>query len=181
MARGLSVKAYCPAIRSTCFTCGGTSGRRDVDDVMRPVLPMRLSARTQRSQAENVSPDERYLHPPAFGPSSTAPDFGGSLPVGRGRMGSASEERARLGGVVRRRGVRQGGEGRQVSKSGCCFGRRHGEVLGREPGRLSPNRDVFSDQLTRFLRSTHELCGRHRDVATASLLENWIDEAERRV
>ena len=36
-------------------------------------------------------------------------------------------------------------------------------------------------QLTQFLRSTHELCDRHRDVATASLLENWIDEAERRV
>jgi starvation-inducible DNA-binding protein len=36
-------------------------------------------------------------------------------------------------------------------------------------------------QLTRFLRSTHELCDRHRDVATASLLENWIDEVERRI
>ena len=25
-----------------------------------------------------------------------------------------------------------------------------------------------------------DLCDEHRDVATASLLENWIDEAERR-
>ncbi|MGB8987124.1 MAG: DNA starvation/stationary phase protection protein [Candidatus Sulfotelmatobacter sp.] len=35
--------------------------------------------------------------------------------------------------------------------------------------------------LTRSLRSAHELCDRHNDVATASLIETWIDEAERRV
>ena len=35
-------------------------------------------------------------------------------------------------------------------------------------------------QLTKFLRSTHEICERHNDMATASLIENWIDEAERR-
>src|SRR6266702_6582476 len=33
-----------------------------------------------------------------------------------------------------------------------------------------------NQQLTRFLRSTHEICDRHNDVATASLIENWIDE-----
>jgi starvation-inducible DNA-binding protein len=37
-----------------------------------------------------------------------------------------------------------------------------------------------NQQLTRFLRSTHEICDKHRDVATASLIENWINEAERR-
>jgi starvation-inducible DNA-binding protein len=37
-----------------------------------------------------------------------------------------------------------------------------------------------SRQLTRVLRSAHELCERHDDVATASLIENWIDETERR-
>jgi starvation-inducible DNA-binding protein len=37
-----------------------------------------------------------------------------------------------------------------------------------------------NQHLTKFLRSTHEVCDRHNDVATASLLENWIDEAERR-
>jgi starvation-inducible DNA-binding protein len=36
-------------------------------------------------------------------------------------------------------------------------------------------------QLTRELRSTHKLCDKHDDVATASLIETWIDEAERRV
>ena len=37
-----------------------------------------------------------------------------------------------------------------------------------------------NQQLTRFLRATHEICDRHNDVATASLIENWIDETERR-
>jgi len=37
-----------------------------------------------------------------------------------------------------------------------------------------------NQELTRFLRSTHEICDRHNDVATASLIENWIDETERR-
>ena len=31
------------------------------------------------------------------------------------------------------------------------------------------------------LRETHELCDEENDVATASLLENWIDQAEKRV
>jgi starvation-inducible DNA-binding protein len=35
-------------------------------------------------------------------------------------------------------------------------------------------------RLTGFLRQTHELAGEHNDVATASLIENWIDETERR-
>jgi len=35
-------------------------------------------------------------------------------------------------------------------------------------------------QLTAEMRRTHALCDEHRDVATASLLEVWIDEAERR-
>jgi starvation-inducible DNA-binding protein len=35
-------------------------------------------------------------------------------------------------------------------------------------------------ELTRNLRSAHELCEKYNDVATASLIENWIDETERR-
>jgi len=35
-------------------------------------------------------------------------------------------------------------------------------------------------QLTTRMRETHDLCDEHGDVATTSLLENWIDEAERR-
>lgn len=35
-------------------------------------------------------------------------------------------------------------------------------------------------QLTNEMRRTHALCDEHNDVATASLIEVWIDEAERR-
>ena len=37
-----------------------------------------------------------------------------------------------------------------------------------------------NQQLTRSLRATHEVCDRHNDVATTSLIEVWIDESERR-
>ena len=37
-----------------------------------------------------------------------------------------------------------------------------------------------NQQLTRSLRAAHEVCDRHKDVATASLIEVWIDESERR-
>lgn len=36
-------------------------------------------------------------------------------------------------------------------------------------------------ELAGRMRETHELCDEHNDVASASLLENWIDEAEGRV
>lgn len=35
-------------------------------------------------------------------------------------------------------------------------------------------------QLTANMRTLHELCDEHNDVATASLLENWIDQSEQR-
>src|SRR5437867_7981509 len=35
-------------------------------------------------------------------------------------------------------------------------------------------------ELVARMRETHDLCDEHGDVATASLLEVWIDEAERR-
>ncbi len=37
-----------------------------------------------------------------------------------------------------------------------------------------------NQHLTRFLRSTHGVCEKHNDVATASLIETWIDQTERR-
>ena len=50
---------------------------------------------------------------------------------------------------------------------------------------LSPKQmlsDLCNDtqKLIGFLRATHEVCDNHNDVATASLIENWIDESERR-
>jgi starvation-inducible DNA-binding protein len=38
-----------------------------------------------------------------------------------------------------------------------------------------------NQQLASYLRETHGLCEEYGDVASASLLENWIDEAEQRV
>lgn len=38
-----------------------------------------------------------------------------------------------------------------------------------------------NQQLASYLRETHGLCDEYGDVASASLLENWIDEAEQRV
>jgi starvation-inducible DNA-binding protein len=35
-------------------------------------------------------------------------------------------------------------------------------------------------QLARLLRSAHEVCVQHNDVATTSLIEGWIDQTERR-
>ncbi len=35
-------------------------------------------------------------------------------------------------------------------------------------------------ELAARLREAHELCEEHRDIATASLIETWIDETERR-
>lgn len=37
-----------------------------------------------------------------------------------------------------------------------------------------------NQQLTRSLRAVHEVCDKHNDVATASLIEVWIDESEQR-
>jgi starvation-inducible DNA-binding protein len=40
---------------------------------------------------------------------------------------------------------------------------------------------VDNAQMTLRLRGAHSLCDDYGDVASASLIENWIDEAERRV
>jgi starvation-inducible DNA-binding protein len=47
------------------------------------------------------------------------------------------------------------------------------------PDMLAELRDD-NKQLTTYMREIHGLCEEHGDVATASLVENWIDEAERR-
>ena len=36
-------------------------------------------------------------------------------------------------------------------------------------------------QLCVHMRTLHELCDEHNDIASASLIENWIDETEKRV
>lgn len=45
---------------------------------------------------------------------------------------------------------------------------------------LAELRDDNSDLISR-MREVHDLCDEHGDIATASLLENWVDETEKRV
>jgi len=58
-------------------------------------------------------------------------------------------------------------------------------VLDNEADYVEP-RDILAElaednkMLTSRLREAHDLCSEHRDVATTSLIEVWIDETERR-
>lgn len=62
---------------------------------------------------------------------------------------------------------------------------REQRILDNDADYVEP-RDMLAElrddnqQLVREMRRTHELCDEQGDVATASFLENWIDEAERR-
>jgi starvation-inducible DNA-binding protein len=62
---------------------------------------------------------------------------------------------------------------------------KHQRLKDDDRDSLSPEEmlvDLRTDnrELTRFLRLAHEVCEKHSDVATASLIENWIDQTERR-
>ena len=48
------------------------------------------------------------------------------------------------------------------------------------PGTMLAELRDDNRQLTSILREVHALCDEHGDVATASLIEVWIDETERR-
>ena len=37
-----------------------------------------------------------------------------------------------------------------------------------------------NQKLTQYFRSAHEVCEKHNDIATASLIEVWVDQTERR-
>jgi starvation-inducible DNA-binding protein len=55
-------------------------------------------------------------------------------------------------------------------------------VVTRLSGVCETLQELCADnlQLMRFLRATHDVCDRHDDVATAGLIEGWIDQSERR-
>ena len=58
-------------------------------------------------------------------------------------------------------------------------------LLDNDAGFVSPSTMLAelrddNKRLGAYMRETHALCDEHNDVATASLLENWIDETERR-
>jgi starvation-inducible DNA-binding protein len=58
-------------------------------------------------------------------------------------------------------------------------------IADNNAGRMSPH-DMLAEllqdnqRIAREMRQTHALCDEHGDLAGASLLENWIDEAEGR-
>jgi starvation-inducible DNA-binding protein len=48
------------------------------------------------------------------------------------------------------------------------------------PQRMLAELNADNQALTRYFRTAHELCDKYNDVATASLIEVWIDQTERR-
>jgi starvation-inducible DNA-binding protein len=62
---------------------------------------------------------------------------------------------------------------------------KHQRLKDNNEENVSP-KDMLSElladnqALTRYFRSTHETCEKYDDVATASLIEVWIDQTERR-
>ena len=53
--------------------------------------------------------------------------------------------------------------------------RRLRDPAGHAGGMREDNRDLAAE-----MRETHDLCDEHRDIASASLMEVWMDETERR-
>lgn len=49
-----------------------------------------------------------------------------------------------------------------------------------EPGDMLAELQEDNKALVASLRAAHEVCDEHHDIATASLIENWIDETEER-
>jgi starvation-inducible DNA-binding protein len=37
-----------------------------------------------------------------------------------------------------------------------------------------------NQKLTKYMRAAHEVCEKHNDIATASMIEVWVDQTERR-
>jgi starvation-inducible DNA-binding protein len=62
---------------------------------------------------------------------------------------------------------------------------RHQRIKDNDHDNLAPGvmlAELRDDnaQLTGFLREAHEVCSKHNDVATTSVIEVWIDQTERR-
>jgi starvation-inducible DNA-binding protein len=74
--------------------------------------------------------------------------------------------------------------GRTISSIGEVSRRRR--LMDTHAGELSPKdmlAELYHDnvRLHGFMRETHVVCEGNEDVASASVLENWIDETERRI
>ncbi len=62
---------------------------------------------------------------------------------------------------------------------------RHQRLQDNDDSSLAPEAMLLAlladnQELIKYLRATHEVCDQHNDIATASLIENWIDESESR-
>ena len=57
---------------------------------------------------------------------------------------------------------------------------RDSDVFSLTPEAMLTELLADNQELIKYLRATHEVCDQHNDVATASLIENWIDETESR-
>src|SRR3954470_7620297 len=55
------------------------------------------------------------------------------------------------------------------------------DVHELSPGAMLSELRSDNLRIREFMLDAHTLCERHEDVASASALENWIDEAERRI
>jgi starvation-inducible DNA-binding protein len=86
-------------------------------------------------------------------------------------MTDAIAERARKIGGTTLRSIRDISRHQRLQDS-------HAELVG--PKDMLSELMLDNQHLTRYLRATHEVCGSRNDVATASLIETWIDETERR-
>lgn len=54
------------------------------------------------------------------------------------------------------------------------------DVFPKSPEEMLTELLADNQALIKYLRAAHEICDQHNDVATASLIEVWIDETERR-
>jgi len=86
-------------------------------------------------------------------------------------MTDAIAERARKIGGTTLRSIRDISRHQRLQDS-------HAEVVSPKDMLLELAED--NRHLTGYLRATHGVCDNHNDVATASLIEAWIDETERR-
>ena len=56
----------------------------------------------------------------------------------------------------------------------------HNDAAFVEPSDMLAELREDNKALAGRLREAHNVCEQHRDIATASLIEGWIDETERR-
>jgi starvation-inducible DNA-binding protein len=67
-----------------------------------------------------------------------------------------------------------------LAHAGLLNGRRVATHWAVTPEAMLTELLADNQELIKYLRATHEVCDQHNDLATANLIENWIDETESR-